>query len=361
MRSNTTPRRRSLAAIVAAISVGFVLAVLLPSGSVASAATAPTPTGEPRILGTSIVGNTLTATNGSWSGSTPMTFTYQWRRCPKDGGAPDASDCGVIPDATKSAYKVRSADVGYRLRVRVRATNADGSAVETSNPTAIVKPAAKPVNTKPPTVSGVPVQSGTLTANAGTWSGATPMTFTYQWRRCDQTGGSCSSISAATGKTYVLKATDVGNTLRVQVTAKNTYGSSMATSAPTAVVQKAAPPRGAAISVNDVSLPNRLVVDHLAFSPNRLSHPRLVIARFHVSDLHQHSVVGAMVFVVGVPFGMAQTPPEAVTGPDGYVTYALHPTHRYRSGGIVFFVRARKPGEPIIAGVSTRRLVFLPG
>ena len=110
-----------------------------------------------------------------------------------------------------------------------------------------------------------------------------------------------------------------------------------------------------------MSLPNRLVVDRLSFSPSRLPHRRLVIGRFHVSDLHQHSVVGALVFVVGVPFGMAQTPPEAVTGPDGYVTFALHPTRRYRSGGIVFFVRARKPGEAIIAGVSTRRLVFLPG
>src|ERR671937_510629 len=165
MQWNAKTRRRAPSVIAAAIAAGAITAIVLPAGVGASPMTAPTPTGQPRILGTPVVGHTLTATNGSWSGSTPMTFTYQWRRCPKDGGAADASDCGVIPDATKSAYKVRSADVGYRLRVRVRATNADGSAVETSNPTAIVKPAAKPVNTKPPTVSGVPVQSGTLTAN----------------------------------------------------------------------------------------------------------------------------------------------------------------------------------------------------
>ena len=363
MRSKSMRRRRhGLAAIGAATVVGTLAAVFLPAGVFASAATAPTPTGQPRILGTPVVGHTLTATNGSWSGSTPMTFTYQWRRCPKDGGAADASDCGVIPDATKSAYVVRSADVGFRLRVRVRATNADGSAVETSNPTAIVTAAtARPTNTKPPTISGTPVQNNTLTGSTGTWSGTTPMSFMYQWRRCDQNGGSCSSISGATQKTYTLKAVDVGNTLRVRVTATNKAGSNAATSAPTGVVQKAQPPSGAAISVNDVSLPNRLVVDRLSFSPSRLTHRRLVIGRFHVSDLHQHSVVGALVFVVGVPFGMAQTPPETVTGPDGYVTFALHPTRRYRSGGIVFFVRARKPGDPIIAGVSTRRLVFLPG
>jgi hypothetical protein len=187
------------------------------------------------------------------------------------------------------------------------------------------------------------------------------MSFAYQWRRCDNTGGSCSSISGATQKTYTLKAVDVGNTLRVQVTATNSAGSSTATSAPTAVVQKAEAPSGTTISISDVSLPNRLVVDRLSFSPSRLPNHRRVIGRFHVSDLHGHSVSGALVFVIGVPFGQILTPPEIATGPDGYATFALHPTRAYHGRGLVIFVRARKAGDPIIAGVSTRRLVFLPG
>jgi hypothetical protein len=104
-----------------------------------------------------------------------------------------------------------------------------------------------------------------------------------------------------------------------------------------------------------------LVVDRVSFTPGRLPHARRIIARFRVSDLHQHPVAGALVFVVGVPFGTAQTPPETATGPNGYVTFALHPTRRYHGGGIVFFIRARKPGEPLLAGVSTRRLAYLPG
>lgn len=363
MNGNVQPRRRRLAPLVAAIAAGLgATALLIPASGGAQSSAAPAPTGQPRILGTPVVGHTLTATNGTWSGSTPMTFTYQWRRCPSSGGAPNASDCGVIPGATTSAYVVRPADVGYRLRVRVRATNAQGSAVATSNPTAIVTAAAaKPSNTKPPTISGTAVQNDTLTANQGTWTGATPMTFTYQWRRCDNTGGSCSSISGATQKTYTLKAVDVGNTLRVQVTATNKAGSATATSAPTAVVQKAQAPAGSTISINDVALPNRLVLDRLSFSPRHLPNRRRVIARFHVSDLHGHSVSGALVYVLGVPFGLFQVPPEEATGPDGWVTFALHPTRRYRGTGSTFFLRARKAGDPLLAGVSTRRLVYLPG
>ena len=86
-----------------------------------------------------------------------------------------------------------------------------------------------------------------------------------------------------------------------------------------------------------------------------------MIARFRVADLHGHPVAGALVFVLGVPFGPFQTPPETATGPDGYVTFVLHPTRAYRGRGMVFFVRARKQGDPLLAGVSTRRLVFLPG
>ena len=96
--------------------------------------------------------------------------------------------------------------------------------------------AAPPKNTSPPTISGQAQNGQTLTADPGTWSGDQPMTFTYQWRRCNTKGASCANIIGATKKTYEASSVDVGNTLRVRVRAANTTGSSAVVSAPTGVV-----------------------------------------------------------------------------------------------------------------------------
>jgi hypothetical protein len=347
----------------AALAVA-IAALLIPAGGSARSQVAPKNVGEPRVTGTVVQGETLATTNGTWSGSSPITFQYRWLRCDTSGGGVNGVTCTTISGETRKTYVLTSADVGHRIRSRVIASNADGSASENSNATAVVKAsstAGRPVNTNPPTISGTPQQNQTLTANRGSWTGGQPQTYTYQWRRCDTTGGSCADISGATGSTYLLKDVDVDRTLRVRVTAKNSLGSTAATSTPTGVVRKAGVPSGTTISINDVALPNRLIIDRVSFSPFILRSRRTVVARFRVADTQNHTVQGALVFVVGIPFGNMTTPPEQATGPDGYVTFVMRPTSRLRlvRGSQPFFVRARKASDRLIGGVSTRRLVNL--
>jgi hypothetical protein len=352
-------------ALGAILVAGLSAMLLLPAGGAARSQSPPQNSGEPRITGPQFEGRRLTAVNGSWSGTTPFRFSYRWLRCDTSGGGVNGVSCTGISGAVFHTYVVRHPDIGHRLRVRVTARNAEGSATATSNATEIILSAAaigSPRNTAPPTVSGTLEVGRTVSATNGSWIGAQPQTYTYRWRRCDRNGGSCVDISGATAAAYVLAAADEGGTLRVRVTARNSRGAASSTSVPTGVVGKAEAPSGTTISVNDVSLPNRLLIDNLSFNPLPLRSRQTFTARFHVSDSRNHSVQGALVFVVAIPFGTATTPSEAVTGADGWVTFQLTPTARVRfdrPGSIVMFVRARKAGERLIGGVSTRRLVNL--
>jgi hypothetical protein len=103
-------------------------------------------------------------------------------------------------------------------------------------------PPAPPVNTGLPALSGTAQVGKTLSTTNGSWSGATPMTFAYQWRRCDAAGSSCVSIPGATSSSYALASADLGRTIRAQVTATNAAGSASASSAQSAVVQPVPPP-----------------------------------------------------------------------------------------------------------------------
>jgi hypothetical protein len=226
-----------------------------------------------------------------------------------------------------------------------------------------------PRNTSPPTISGTPAVGETLTANKGTWTGTEPITYRYQWLRCDENGSSCASISGANENTYKLKQVDADNTLRVRVTASNADGSASATSVPTAVVKaqpKPAPtgcPSGSGgIAVGDVTLPARLIVDRLQVSPGVvLGSTNSILTRFHVSACDGRPVRGALIYVTTVPFNQFSIPAETPTGDDGWAELNMQrlggfPAAR-RQQLLVMFVRARKPGESVLAGISTRRLV----
>jgi hypothetical protein len=223
-----------------------------------------------------------------------------------------------------------------------------------------------PQNTAPPTITGTPAVGQTLTSTTGTWTGA-PTSFAFQWTRCNAQGTACVAIPNATAQTYVVQQADVGSTIRVNVTATNASGASTATSNPTAVVAQPGPggqmplPGGAvSIPVTEVSPPERLIVDRVVFSPNPVrSRAQPVQVRVLVRDTRGFHVRGALVFLRSTPL-LTSTPPEQQTATDGWVTFNVQPGAEFplRTGyNVQFFVRARKQGDNLLAGVSTRRLV----
>lgn len=231
--------------------------------------------------------------------------------------------------------------------------------------------AAAPQNTSPPTITGTPQEGQKLAGNRGEWSGR-PTDYNDFWQRCDERGGSCANISGATNRNnYTLKAVDVGDTIRFRVQATNADGNTFAASVPTAVIKAAtAPPppvtdgcakKGGSIPIAGVSPPARLTIDQTQVTPSTITYgTRSLTARFHVSACGG-SVQGALVYVTAVPYGMFGIPNEQSTGADGWATLQFSALAGYPVSNkqqlLVMFVRARKAGEPLLGGISTRRLV----
>ena len=179
------------------------------------------------------------------------------------------------------------------------------------------------------------------------------------------------AIGGATATTYVLKKVDGDNTLRVVVSAKNADGTTAQTSVPTAVVKAAPvppPPVGGWLRQEGRHSPRcgsntAGTTDdrsHVRFTQRDHPRTRSLTARFHVSACGG-SVEGALVYVTAVPYGQFAIPNEQPTGSDGCVTLQFTAQAGYPVSSkqqlLVMFVRARKSGEDILGGISSRRLI----
>ena len=174
-----------------------------------AAPTVPANTVAPVVSGSAVMGSTLTSTTGTWTGTAPITYTYQWRRAATN-----------IAGATAATYVTVLADVAAAITCRVTGTNAAGNAAGTSNAITVT---SVPANTALPTISGTRLLGAVMTVTNGTWTGSPTPTYTRQWTR------NGTNIAGATSASYTAVQADVGTILACRVTATNSAGATSAT------------------------------------------------------------------------------------------------------------------------------------
>lgn len=246
------------------------------------------------------------------------------------------------------------------------ATVAVFSTIGSASPTAAQQQYG-PNNTAPPVVTGEARATQVLTTSNGSWQSSTTIAYTYGWQRCDAAGSGCADIAGATANRYTLQTADVGKRLRSKVTARSTTGSTTAISALTDVV--VAQDAGGQIRLSNglisvpassVAPPARLVVSDIQFSQMPIRSRNPLQARFRIKDTRGFVVRDALVYANAIPFGRITQPGEVRTDQEGWATMTITPTRLLPLANgylLTMFVRARKSGDNVLAGVSTRRLI----
>ena len=106
-------------------TLGFVQEEIIVAPT--SGGNAPVLTASPVVTGTAEVGETLSCSNGTFTGDATITYDFQW-----------FANGTSVAGATSSTYELTSADLGKVFSCRVMAKNASGNAFGFSNTTSAV-------------------------------------------------------------------------------------------------------------------------------------------------------------------------------------------------------------------------------
>jgi TolB protein len=205
-------RNGAIAKVVA--SAGGTVTVITTTGVSSSAQPAWSPDGSTiafesssQIYVVAAAGGTVTQVTTSTTDSAPS-----W--------SPDGT--GIVFARSSGIYEVTQSGGAWGTPSQLTTTAGDATPDRQT---------IAPVAASAPTITGglSPQTGHQLTATNGSWKGASSTGYSYQWQRCNSSGASCSSIGGATAQTYAIVSADVGNTLRVVVTASNPAGSTAST------------------------------------------------------------------------------------------------------------------------------------
>jgi hypothetical protein len=124
-----------LKVVVTATNAAGMESITSPASAVITpTASAPTARTTPKIEGDARRGRELTALRGAWRGQLPITYGYRWARC-RYSTKKEKLVCSEIAGARARTYKTTRADLSYRLKVKVVASNIIGKGTAYSPPT----------------------------------------------------------------------------------------------------------------------------------------------------------------------------------------------------------------------------------
>jgi hypothetical protein len=222
---------RALAVAVTATDHGGDAIAYSSLAGVVAKATAPVAAeAQPTLSGSPLVGQTLTVGTPRWTAAAGPAV-YGWLRCNVNGRL-----CTRVPAAATTTYTLADADIGHVLVAGVTASHQ--TALSLASPVVRARPG--PVALGGPAVGGTLQVGRQLTGTAGVWSGSGPISYAYQWYRCDANGAHCGTITGATRNTYRQVAADAGHALGLTVSATDTAGTTAAYSSLAGLVAPAA-------------------------------------------------------------------------------------------------------------------------
>ena len=99
-----------------------------------------------------------------------------------------------------------------------------------------------------PVITGTAATGETLSVSPGSWKGTKPMSFSYRWKRCEENGSACTTISGERDPIYAIKKWDYGHRLRAVVTATNEAGSASSSTILTDLVADGKDPKTPTVS-----------------------------------------------------------------------------------------------------------------
>lgn len=227
---------------VKGVALGLLLLGVLglASAGPAAAISEPTLISPPTISGVAQVGMVLTTTDAVWGveGYRYGPNSRVWDRCT----GPSLSDCVALGNGSggyedSNAYQVTPADLGATMRVWNSFTLFEWRAQAWSEPTAVVTAATlppptgtRPTNTALPKIKGRTEVGSKLRVSHGAWTSSAPITYKYQWKRCNHKGKNCKAIKGATRSSFTPGKKYIGARLKVAVTARNFTGKTTVTS-----------------------------------------------------------------------------------------------------------------------------------